>query len=194
MSSQNDQNRIYASLLALCELLKTYKYAMEEEYKIPLFDIVRRTFNLLTPLFTYLTTSNSFEFAVMRKLVVKIFWFSFQLDTPDYFIKEPKNIEVWMELFKKVFLMPVPQINAEPNPYWGTKKWILHIMYRLLINNNVADMIKGENKKRFARFFMEKYSLPFLALFLNTVIDRNRSNAEIPSRVLSLCYYYIGAA
>jgi hypothetical protein len=79
MQTTNDQNRTYASLLALCELLKSYKHAMGEKYKIPLFDIVRRTYPLLTQLFTYLVTQNSTEFAIMRKLIIKIFWFSIQV-------------------------------------------------------------------------------------------------------------------
>jgi hypothetical protein len=116
------------------------------------------------------------------------------LDTPDYFTKDMKNVEVWMDLLQKVFVLPIPQTNLEPNPYWGAKKWILHIIYRIFLNSNVLDMIEDENKKKFAKFFMERFSLPFLALCLNSVLEKNRGASDMPNRITALCYYYIGGA
>jgi hypothetical protein len=109
-------------------------------------------------------------------------------------MKDPKNVEVWMDLFQKVYTLPVPVCHVEPNPYWGAKKWILHIIYRIFINSNILEIIKEENKKKFAKHFMERYSLPFLALCLNSILDKNRGTLDMPPRIQSLCYYYVGAA
>lgn len=94
--------------------------------------ITTQTFPLLTKLFHYLLTQNSPQFAELRYLATKIFWEAVNYGLSDYFIKNRDNLKIWMTMIAQLLKLSVPQDAKYTSPYWKSKKWACHIVYRLL--------------------------------------------------------------
>ena len=197
----NDVRCVYAALLALDELLKSYKLAQEDHYKIALNDIVNRTFEIVTGLFQYLLSQNTDEFAMMRKLVLKVIWASFQLGTPQFYTLEVKEnkfdrFNQLMEMLLESYKIEVPQNNIEDvdNPHWKVKKWIGHFTYRLIVTYSTLEVRSNVSAEeiRIADFYVSQWSVKFMNIFLQ-MVQFNIRGTYVPHRLITLAFRYLDA-
>lgn len=200
MLRSNGANCVYAALLALHGLLKRYKNAPGEHYRIAVNDIVERTFDIITGLFQYLLSQNTDEFATMRTLITKIVWCAFSLGTPQYYYLEVKEgkfdrFNKLLEMFLECYKIEVPPHNIEnvDNPHWKVKKWVGHFAYRLLITSSTLETREvSQEEIVIAQYFVSQWSVKFLELFLQ-LIQFNLKGAFVPYRIVTLSFRYLDA-
>jgi hypothetical protein len=205
MMSSNDINRTYGSLLALLELFKSYRTSREEEHKTVINNLISRTFNVLVNLQQYLLqqedTVNSIEqrdmFAQMRLIIAKIFWYSMSAGTPSYFFHNINHFELWMQLFMAtVKKLAPPEHPNGATPYWKTIQWHAHIAYRLLSVHSHPNIVEEYEKnveqlKKFSNYFLDKFAIPWLSIFVHLLETYNTNRLNIPNRILALALTYI---
>ncbi|KAL9654652.1 hypothetical protein ABK040_006714 [Willaertia magna] len=191
----NDISKVYGALLALDQLLKSYKFAFGEQYKMVVDDVVTRTSDVILNLFKYLLSQNTDEFAFMRKLACKVIWAGFYLGIPQYYSLEILNnsqfsrFDQLMQLLIDSFKMDVPQGNNfenQGNPHWKVKKWIGHFIYRLIAQFNTIDAKEPtEEERKLAKYFLQKWAIPFLEVMVS-VVQLNLKNIFVPPRIITL--------
>jgi hypothetical protein len=202
LMKSNDLNSTYASLLVLQELLRTYKFSVEDEHKTAVNNIISRTFSVLGDLFNFVLSSDGNDneqaeyFAHMRLAIVKIFWNAYSMGTPAYFFSRADDFDKWMNLLMKLCQKPVAADKDEHSAQWKTNKWIGHIAYRLLmmyINPTVLEVsdANAEATEKFSIFFLEKYAVPWLTIYVGLLDSFNKGKTDIPRRVVSLALTYL---
>ncbi|EFC40708.1 importin-7 [Naegleria gruberi] len=195
----NDVRCVYAALLALDSLLKRYKTALEDHYRIVVNDIVSRTFDIVTGLFQYLLSQNTDEFAVMRKLIVKVIWSAFQNGVPQYYTLEVKEGKLdrftkLMEMLLESYKIQVPPLNIDSveNPHWKVKKWIGHFGYRLLLTFSALEVRPNTSAEeaKIAEYFISQHAQKFLQIFLQ-LVQYNIKGSYVPYRIITLVFRYL---
>jgi len=71
----NDPARVHGANVCLCALIRSFSF-FNDDVKPAYQHIINTTFPYVTKLYSYLLTQNTVQFAEMRKVVIKIYWFA----------------------------------------------------------------------------------------------------------------------
>jgi len=188
-----DMDRILGALSVLRVVAKRFEYRQDEADRAPLDEVVTKSFPLLVQMFQYINGQPTIppEAAVLQKLLCKIYWSSTNMKLPALFLANPPHLAQWLDCFLQVVVQPV-QSNEATSPQWKVKKWIGHIVSRLLTRYGNP---KGQKKQEqlLGEAFVENYAGKFLDAWL-LVLSWYRNKQFVSPQPLSLALHYIDSS
>lgn len=138
------QLSIYTGLLGLFALTSRYEFEMDED-RIPLFDIIQKSFNRLGELVNQMIANKENEDALfMMHLVCKVFYSSNQLQMCPHLMEE-NRLDPWIQFFKTILDMEVPAnlsgatheteeiIRRDKHIFWKIKGICSKLTYRMFV-------------------------------------------------------------
>ncbi|KAJ5068551.1 d-importin 7/ranbp7 [Anaeramoeba ignava] len=196
LNSGNVDN-IYGALLALRYISSRYELKPYEK-RLPLFEIIDKTFGILLSFFQQLIQMNTNEAGILIKLICKIFWSASMLVMPNYLMNQ-EVFEKWLELFIQILTRDITE-DEQPNDveerihyiWWKCKKWVLHIFNRLFQRFGDTKIVQ-DRYKDFSSVFMSKYISPMLRVCVS-IIDKWENNQLIPDVISKLILSFLNNA
>uniref|UniRef100_A0A1D2AD30 Importin N-terminal domain-containing protein n=1 Tax=Auxenochlorella protothecoides TaxID=3075 RepID=A0A1D2AD30_AUXPR len=195
-----DQARLDGALSMLRLIARKYEFKDDVD-RLPLVQMVQATFPLLLPIFQSLLSSDSasLELAELLKLICKVYWSSTYMEIPEL-MTHPDAIRAWMSCFQTLIMRPLPldQMPSDPDSrdawqWWKTKKWALHIAYRMFNRYGTPDMCTEAGDVAFATVFRRDWALPLLRACLHE-LSGVAAGQYIAGRVCNMVLQYLTQA
>eukprot|EP00667_Euglena_gracilis_P001035 EG_transcript_1036 len=188
-----DVERIVGALSILRVVAKRFEFKQDADVRAPLDEMVVKCFPLLVQLFQYVNAlpTPPPEAGLIQKLLCKVYWSSTNMQIPPMFFANPPHLAQWLDCFLQVLVQPVP-VTDHLNPKWKVKKWIGHIVNRLLTRYGNP---RGNKKQeqQLGEAFVENYAGKFLEAWM-FVCGWYRAKQYVSPQPLALALNYIDSA
>ncbi|KFM27576.1 Importin-7, partial [Auxenochlorella protothecoides] len=182
-----DQARLDGALSMLRLIARKYEFKDDVD-RLPLVQM-----SLLS------SDSASLELAELLKLICKVYWSSTYMEIPEL-MTHPDAIRAWMSCFQTLIMRPLPldQMPSDPDSrdawqWWKTKKWALHIAYRMFNRYGTPDMCTEAGDVAFATVFRRDWALPLLRACLHE-LSGVAAGQYIAGRVCNMVLQYLTQA
>jgi hypothetical protein len=187
-----DMHKITGALSVLRVLCKRFEYKPEGE-DAPLDNVVNKCFPLLIQMFQYINGLPNIapEIAFMQKLLCKIYWSATNMRIPPLFFSNAQHFAQWLDCFLQVLKQPVQETDAL-SPHWKVKKWIGHILNRLLSKYGNPRGLK-KHEQQLGQAFIDAYAMKFLEGWM-TLCSWYRAKQYVSPQPLALALNYMDTA
>ncbi|XP_059055104.1 importin-7 [Achroia grisella] len=189
-----DPDSCMGALLCLYQLIKNYEYHLAEK-KVPLIEAMNLLFPMMYNLMENLQADFSEKSVLIQKQILKCFYalikyiLPLELITKEMFTK-------WMEILRSVMVQPIPELFPQMDddvraelPWWKSKKWAIHILYRLFERYG-SPVNTREEYSEFAEWYLTTFTGGILEVLFR-VLDLYRKKYFVSPRVLQQTISYI---
>ncbi|KAG0045066.1 hypothetical protein BGZ83_009681 [Gryganskiella cystojenkinii] len=186
-----DPKIVFVGLLALKEVLRVYKFKIEE--REPVDEIIANFFPAIQQIGAGLIGSDNIEAAEMLKVIFKCYHYTIQIDLSDR-QQDSSSLIPWGTLFLQMVEKPVPAEGLpadleelEKHPWWKAKRWAYQCLNRLYTRYGNPPALTSESKfKAFAKSFVVNFAPNILTAYLKQVELWVAKQAWLSPRVLCL--------
>eukprot|EP01006_Ploeotia_vitrea_P012314 TRINITY_DN32690_c0_g1_i1.p1 TRINITY_DN32690_c0_g1~~TRINITY_DN32690_c0_g1_i1.p1 ORF type:complete len:1055 (+),score=159.38 TRINITY_DN32690_c0_g1_i1:69-3233(+) len=183
-------NHVTGALSVLRTIAKRFEFSASDEERQPLIDMVEHLFPTLCDLFTHVNSLPiNEEIGLLQKLLCKMFWSAVHLEVPPSMLANPDGaFKKWMECFRQVLVADVA-ITEWTSSVWQAKKWIGHIITRLIDRYGSPRGLDKEEMP-FHRAFVGNFATGFLQCFFH-IIELYANNQPVAPKILCLSLKYV---
>ncbi|KAG0255719.1 hypothetical protein BG011_004960 [Mortierella polycephala] len=191
MLQSQDHKIVYVGLIALKEVLRIYKFKVEE--REPMEEIIANFFPAIQQIGAGLISHDNVEAAEMLKLIFKCYHYTIQVDLSER-QRDSASLVPWGTLFLQMIEKAVPAEGLPTDleelakhPWWKAKRWAYQCLNRLYTRYGNPAALASESKfKAFAKGFVANFAPNILTAYLKQVELWVAKQAWLSPRVLCL--------
>lgn len=189
----SDPNGWNGALLCLYQLVKNYEYKKSNE-RAPLTEamnlLLPMIYNLMINLLGHDSLTDTDQFILLQKLILKIYYALTQYALPLDVITRDMFAQ-WMEVCRLILVRPTNPQRLDENPddnmelpEWKVKKWSTHIMARMFERYGSPGNVVSKEYEEFAKWYLETFSNGILQAQF-TILDDYRKKNFVSPRVMT---------
>ena len=189
-----DVNTWSGALVCLYQLVKNYEYKKKED-RGPLYDAMKLLLPQCYQIINHVKESPAKEHALVRKLILKIFFALTQYTLPFEELLPKDVYSNWMNVFVACLVIPVPDLpDVDPDErpqliWWKEKKWVLHIFCRIFERYGSPGKVMKEYKD-FSEWYIKTFSQGILQHIFG-LLETHSKGTYVSPRVLQQSLNYV---